>query len=125
MTMASAAEGEIWCANLFYVYDSESIGFIITSDEKTRHITLALSSSGVVAGSIVLETEEIGKIRGLQFKAEIKKVDNSISGKYRLKYLKRFPYAILNDSELWLLTIIEAKYTDNRFGFGKKLIWKR
>lgn len=40
-------------------------------------------------------------------------------------YLKRFPFAALMDTTLWVLQIDYAKMTDNRLGFGKKLIWER
>ncbi len=124
LTMASSSQEDIWCANVFYVFDQELMGFIILSDKGTRHIKLSQYGFGVVAGSIVLETEKIGMIRGLQFKAHINRGDNSIIGRYRLKYLKRFPYAVFTNSELWFLSLIEVKYTDNRLGFGTKLIEK-
>lgn len=126
LTMASYSQTELWCANLFYAYDPLLPGFVVTSDDATKHITMATKEDSLVAGSVVLETEKIGMIRGLQFKAKIEKAENSEKGawNYRKQYLLRFPYAVLSGSELWLLRITELKYTDNRLGFGKKIIWK-
>ena len=82
-------------------------------------------SNNIVSGTVALETETIGMIRGLQFKANIIKCSDSLLDKNRLLYLKRFPYAILKGGDLWELEIIELKFTDNRLGFGKKLHWNR
>jgi uncharacterized protein YhbP (UPF0306 family) len=44
--------------------------------------------------------------------------------KARSAYLKRFPIArLMPDLNLWILSPDFIKMTDNRFGFGKKLIW--
>lgn len=147
MTVAFVGGGDLWCANAFYAYDEKLPGFVITSDQKTRHISMLtkrldssedvlesaieraeagiLAENEIVTGSIVLETEKIGLIRGLQFRARISRGDNSLVSRSRLLYLKRFPYAVLSGSDLWTLELIEAKFTDNRLGFGKKLIWKK
>lgn len=125
LTMASASENDIWCANAFYVYIEEEDLLVITSDIKTRHIKVAEESARngsypIVAGSVVLETETIGKIQGVQFTASLIKIEDTFSN-YRMQYLKRFPYAILKGGELWLLKFRELKFTDNRLGFGKKI----
>ena len=116
--------GEPWCANAFYVFDSEEEGFIITSEEKTLHAQLFLENP-LVAGSVVLETEEIGKIRGLQFTATVRRCDGGLFDRSRLSYLRRFPYAVFKRGEVWQLRLESLKYTDNRLGFGKKLHWER
>lgn len=124
LTLAVANDSDIWCSHAFYEFVEDELLFIITSEEKTRHISLAKASgSDIIAGAIALETEKIGLIRGLQFKARIVKGDDSLLDRYRLKYLRRFPYAVLKGGDLWLLRLTEVKYTDNRLGFGKKLIW--
>lgn len=126
LTMASHNGSEIWCANAFYAYVEDEDALIITSEDHTKHITLAVSSAKdgelpLIAGSIVLETEVVGKIRGLQFTATLEKNEGTFS-KYRLLYLKRFPYAILKGGDLWVLRFKDLKFTDNRLGFGKKIV---
>lgn len=126
LTFAAAADNDIWCASAFYAFDSNNYTFIITSDEATRHIQLALANeSRNISGTIALETEKVGMIRGLQFKALLKKSDGRVLDSNRLLYLKRFPYAVLKGGELWVLELQELKFTDNRLGFGKKLRWER
>lgn len=121
-TATSAAEP--WCANAFYVFDPQEEAFIITSEEKTHHAQLFLENPKV-AGTVVLETEEIGKIRGLQFTGTVRRCDGGLFDRCRLLYLKRFPYAVFKGGEVWQITLDSLKYTDNRLGFGKKLHWQR
>ena len=115
---------EPWCANAFYVFDTQEEAFIITSEAKTRHAQLFLENPKV-AGTVVLETEEIGKIRGLQFTGTVRRCDGGLFDRCRLLYLKRFPYAVFKGGEVWQITLDSLKYTDNRLGFGKKLHWQR
>ena len=117
-------EGEPWCANAFYVFDEQEEGFIITSEEKTLHARLFLENPRV-AGSVVLETEQVGKIQGLQFTGSVRRCEGGLFDRCRLKYLKRFPYAVFKGGEVWLITLDTLKFTDNRLGFGKKLLWQR
>ena len=130
MTLACAVrttgsgEPELWCANVFYVYDLEEEAFIITSDAGTRHARMFLENPHVT-GSVVLETEKVGKIRGLQFAGRVRCCEGGIFDRCRFKYLKRFPYAMLKGGEVWLVEPYTMKYTDNRLGFGKKLHWTR
>ena len=133
LTVASVALGdgasatsaaEPWCANAFYVFDQQEEAFIITSEEKTHHAQLFLENPKV-AGTVVLETEEIGKIRGLQFTGTVRRCDGGLFDRCRLLYLKRFPYAVFKGGEVWQITLDSLKYTDNRLGFGKKLHWQR
>lgn len=124
LSVAATNGDDLWSASAFYAFNKKNISFIITSDTNTKHIQLALTSN-IVSGIIALETETIGMIRGVQFKANILKCSDSLLDKNRLLYLKRFPYAVLKGGDLWELVITELKFTDNRLGFGKKLFWTR
>lgn len=125
LTVACASkEGALWCANAFYVFDPQEPGFIITSEEKTQHAQLFLENPQVT-GSVVLETEQVGKIQGLQFAGTVRRCDGGLFDRCRLLYLKRFPYAILKGGEVWMIRLDRLKFTDNRLGFGKKLHWQR
>lgn len=122
LTIATSHNNQPYCANCFYKYDSDKNYFIFTSDLSTRHIKEAIENPKVAA-SIVLETETIGKIQGLQICGELILLENE-ELKYANKvYLKRFPYAILKDTPLWALKPNYFKLTHNILGFGKKLIW--
>ena len=124
LTLATSSGNEPWCANCFYVYLEEENLFVFTSDVTTKHIK-DTEEQEKVAGSIVLETEIIGKIRGLQFQGIISIPEGGLKKRVRAAYLKRFPVAMLLKTTLWVVEPTLLKYTDNRLGFGKKLYWEQ
>ena len=124
MTLAVAKDKQPWCATCFYVYLSDQNTFIFTSDDDTRHIRDAVESNNYnVAGAIALETKMVGKIRGIQFSGTMFRLEGEELKKSRRQYLRKFPIARLTKLELWGLKPAHIKMTDNRLGFGKKLIW--
>ncbi len=124
LTLATSFEEEPWCANCFYVYLPEENSLVFTSDFETKHIQHACHNI-YVAGSIVLETSIVGKIQGIQFQGIISEPKGEYLEKVKSAYLKRFPIAMLMDTHLWAIDLTYIKMTDNRLGFGKKLIWKK
>jgi len=122
LTIATTAGNEPWCANCFYVYLEEENALVFTTDSDTRHGKEFIKNP-MVAGSVVLETIVIGKIRGIQFQGIVSEPEGALLSKARWTYLKRFPPAALMDTRLWIVRLTLIKMTDNRLGFGKKLIW--
>jgi uncharacterized protein YhbP (UPF0306 family) len=122
LTIATTVENEPWCANCFYVYLEEENALIFTTDADTRH-GKEFSKNPLVAGSVVLETLVIGRIRGIQFQGMVSEPEGEILSKAKWAYLKKFPPAALMDTHLWLVKLTLIKMTDNRLGFGKKMIW--
>jgi uncharacterized protein YhbP (UPF0306 family) len=123
LTLATTSNSIPWCANCFYIFDSENKSFIFSTDLETRHGSQA-AQNPLVAGSIVLETETVGKIQGLQFNGNLTLCKDDYLKRAKKMYIKRFPYAILTKTTLWKLELTYAKLTDNRLGFGTKLIWE-
>lgn len=124
LTLATALNNSPWCANCFYAYMEAENCFVFTSDDDTQHARDALSNPKV-AGSIVLETKVVGKIQGIQFQGSMERPDDNIHKKAKKVYLKKFPYAALMKTSLWVLYPEHIKMTDNRLGFGKKIIWQK
>jgi uncharacterized protein len=122
LTIATAIGNEPWCANCFYAYLEEENSLVFTTDANTRHGKEFLINP-LVAGSVVLETMVIGKIRGIQFQGTISEPEGELLKKAKWAYLKKFPPAALMDTHLWVVKLTKIKMTDNRLGFGKKLIW--
>jgi len=123
LTIATTVGNEPWCANCFYVYLEEENSLVFTTASDTRHGKEFLQNP-IVAGSVVLETMIIGKIRGIQFQGIVSEPEGENLTKAKWAYLKRFPPAALMDTHLWIVKLTFIKMTDNRFGFGKKLIWQ-
>lgn len=124
LTLATSCDNRPWCAHCYYVYLEEEVGLIITSDLETRHIREALANTQV-AGSVVLESDIAGKVQGIQFDGRLKVIDSAMMNRARISYMKHFPMAALQNTNLWFLEISFIKYTDNRLGPGNKLFWRR
>lgn len=124
LTIATSTDAGTWCANCFYVYLEEENALVFTTDPETRHGKEFLINN-LVAGSVVLETRIIGMIRGIQFLGIVSEPEGDLAAKSKRAYLKRFPVAMLMDTHLWVVQLTYIKMTDNRLGFGKKLIWER
>ena len=131
MTLAASAPegGGLWCCNLFYAYQRPSAelpggAFVFTSPVETEH-ALLLAKNPAAAGSVVLESKIVGRLQGLQFQGTVSRADASSeqAGTAKNAYLKRFPFAAVMLSDLWVLRITRFKYTDNTLGFGTKLHW--
>ena len=124
LTIATSANNEPWCANCFYVYLKDENAVVFTTDRETRHGQEFIKNS-LVAGSVVLETRITGKIRGIQFQGIVTELEGKMLQKASRAYLRRFPVAALMETRLWMVELTHIKMTDNRLGFGKKLVWEK
>jgi len=123
LSIATVSDNVPWCASCFYAWDEDNNTIVITTDPVTKHGSLFRTNNNV-AGTIALETKRIGRIRGIQFSGIISEPEGADLEKARSRYLRRFPYAALIEIHLWTITLNHIKLTDNRLGFGKKIIWK-
>ncbi len=124
-TLAIARDNLPYCATCYYAWMKEQNQFIFTSDHETRHIRDVVEGNNYrVAGAIALETKIVGKIRGIQFTGFIAALVGDGRETARQRYLNRFPIArLMPNLHLWALVPDFIKMTDNRLGFGKKLVW--
>ena len=120
MSSATSGDDGLSVCNLFYAFDAEKISFVVASSEDTTHIKNILKNPSV-AGSVVLETKTVGKIQGLQFRGDFSLL---VDSNLKKLYFKTFPYALALGPKLWQIKIDWFKMTDNRLGFGKKIIWQ-
>ncbi len=122
LTIATAVKDKPWCANCFYAFIEDDGALVFTSDGETRHGS-DFGNNPNVAGTIVLETSVVGKIQGIQFEGEVFEPVGDQASKAKKYYLRRFPFAVFMDTHLWVVKLSTIKMTDNRLGFGKKLLW--
>lgn len=120
LSLATAAKDEVSACSLFYAYTAKERLFVVASSEETLHIE-QIEQNPKVAGNILLETKEVGKIQGLQFRGKFELLEDV---KLKSLYFKIFPYALALRPTLWQIKVDYFKLTDNRLGFGKKLIWQ-
>ena len=125
ITLATSKDNIPWSAHCFYAFLKEENALVFTTDDTTRHATEMLENQKV-SGGIVLETKVVGKIRGVQLTGKVHKLNNDSKKKTssrtersedpgpdsklpekhkgaRKAYLRRFPYAVLMKTSLWIL----------------------
>ena len=124
LTLATSVNNIPYCANCFYVYLKDENMFVFTSDNDTKHVQDVLLNN-YVGGSVVLETSIVGKIQGIQFNGKMYLPEGALKKKAKKIYMKRYPFAVLMKTQLWIVDLDFIKLTDNRLGFGKKLIWHK
>jgi hypothetical protein len=118
MSLASSLENELSVCSLFYAFDLHTCSFVVASNSGTNHIRHAIKNTNI-AGNIVLETNNITKIQGVQFKGNFLPLQDKA---LKRLYFKTFPYALAINPKLWQIQVDYFKMTDNKLGFGKKII---
>ncbi len=124
LTLATSVGNKPYVSNCFYIYLEDENMFVCTSDKTTKHIK-DVEQNKFVGASIILETKQIGKIQGLQINGIMIEAKDDLLWKCKKRYLLKYPYAVLKLTTMWTIEINFAKLTDNRLGFGKKLIWEK
>jgi uncharacterized protein YhbP (UPF0306 family) len=112
-----------YCINCFYVFDDEKNILIFKSSTGTIHHNL-IKPIACVSGTILPETLDVLKLKGIQFIGKIidkKEVENL---KLNSKYLKKYPMSLAIIGYVWAVRLDYLKLTDNTLGFGNKIIWK-
>ncbi|EGG6883591.1 YhbP family protein [Salmonella enterica] len=117
-------EGELWCANAFYLFDAQNVALYLLTEDKTRHAQMS-GARAPVAGTVNGQPKTVARIRGVQFKGEVRRLEGQESDAARKAYLRRFPVARVLPAPVWEIRLDEIKFTDNTLGFGKKLHWLR
>lgn len=125
LNLAVSRADQPWCATCYYAYIPSENLFVFTSGDETRHVRDVVDGNNYhVAGTIALETRIVGKIRGLQFSGVMFKPEGELLKQAKSAYLHHFPIALMMTLHLWALRPDILKLTDNRLGFGTKLIWE-
>lgn len=75
-------EGELWCANAFYLFDAQNVALYLLTDDKTRHAQMS-GACAPVAGTVNGQPKTVARIRGVQFKGEIRRLEGQESDAVR------------------------------------------
>lgn len=120
-TLSLATFGDtISACTLFYVFDKTQHSFVVASEASTTHAK-NVTQNPKVAGTVALETKIVGRIEGVQFGGKMFLLEDR---ELKLSYFRAFPYALAMKPTLWQIKVEHFKLTDNRLGFGKKIIWQ-
>ena len=120
LSLAVCDEEGPYGASCFYAFDPEHIALIFASDPQTRHMQI-IERDPRAAGTIHLCERTVAKIVGVQFRGRV----HPATPEDKRLYLERFPYARAMRPTLWRIDLEWIKMTDNRLGFGTKIIWSR
>ena len=124
LTLATSQNDKPYCCNLFYVYDQVSNQLIFSTETKTKHAQDFITNTNV-AGSVALETKNVSEIQGVQLLGTIQELKGEDLKIAKEHYIKAFSYAANMDVHLWAMPLNFIKMTNNKLGFGKKLIWNK
>lgn len=124
LTYCVGGNEDLWCANAFYYYDPQRIAFYLLTEAHSRHGKL-IGKGAPVAGTVNGQPKNVALIRGVQFRGNIRMLEESEAASVRNFYYKRFPVARIMTAPVWEIQLDELKMTDNTLGFGKKLSWLR
>lgn len=124
VTLCATAGDDLWCASCFYVADTDAMMLYFLTEPHTRHGIL-MQQNPQVAGTISAQTVTVAKIRGIQFRGEVRALSAEDEKQARARYCRRFPVAVAAKTPLWGLRLNEIKMVNNTLGFGKKLHWAR
>lgn len=116
-------EGELWCANAFYLFDAQNVALYLLTDDKTRHAQMS-GACAPVAGTVNGQPKTVARIRGVQFKGEIRRLEGRrATPRVKLTFVASRSRVL--PAPVWEIRLDEIKFTDNTLGFGKKLHWLR
>lgn len=124
MTIAVYENNIPYCANCFYALSEKENLLIFKSKPETNHIQMALKNKNV-AGTIVPDSLNKTRIQGIQFSGIFFIPEGKDRSSANDIYYGKYPFAISISGEIWAIEIQSIKFTDNKFGFGKRLIWER
>lgn len=124
LTLATSTEGKLWCAPLFFAYDSERNWLIFTSSKDSLHVRQGLKNPKVAA-SIIGRSQRVSRLRGAQITGTLKSCSPETLKVCKGKFTKKFPFTLhkLRLDDMWYIEIETVKYTDNRLGFSTKLYY--
>lgn len=97
---------------------------VFKTDNDSRHMQEALNQE-FVAGTVLPDKQKTGVVKGIQFQGKMVTEDESILERAKKKYYKKFPFAKVMEGEIAVVELTLVKLTDNKLGFGKKLLWER
>ena len=110
----------VYSASCYYAFDKKDLSLLIKSDEKSRHIQLAMKNPKISI-TIAKDSKKLLLLKGLQIKAIFAKSNNDEKEIYYL----RFPFAKFRAGEIYTLKILWAKYTDNSLFKSNKIIFSK
>ncbi|MBK7816170.1 MAG: hypothetical protein IPJ60_00640 [Sphingobacteriaceae bacterium] len=115
-------EGKPYCINCFYLLDEENHVLMFKSSSGASHDEMVLPNANI-AGTILPDSIDILKIKGIQFSGKILSKEDVDKFKLSSQYTKKYPFSLAMPGYIWGVLLERIKYTNNTLGFGNKTIW--
>ncbi len=113
-----------YCFSCYYAFHYEEGLLYFKSSANSNHSAL-MNNNPFIAGTILPDKLNKLIVKGIQFEGIVLDAQHHLVKKAFSIYLKQHPLALAIPGEVWTIKISSIKMTDNRLGFGKKIIWKR
>lgn len=124
VSLACQANGTLWSASCFYLFEPEKHRLIVLTKRTTLHGELMLANP-TVAGTIAGQPEQLHDIEGIQFLASARCLTANAEKNSELSaYYQRHPVAKLIPSDVWEIRFEQIKHTENRLTFAHKTYWQ-
>ena len=124
--IAASANGQVWSASCFYVFEAENARLIVLSSRNTLHGRMMMTNpqiSGTVAGQPL----NISEIRGIQFNARASLLEAPSERQVAFNLFSTIhpAAAAIPKTDVWSIKLDTIKFTDNSISFGHKTLWTR
>jgi uncharacterized protein YhbP (UPF0306 family) len=113
-----------YCFSCLYVFNAEHGLLYFKSSSKSKHCGILLNNP-FVAGTILPDKLNVLAIKGIQFEGTVLPSNHFLVDQASSYYHKKNPAALAIAGDIWIVRINSIKMTDNKLGFGKKIIWSR
>jgi uncharacterized protein YhbP (UPF0306 family) len=117
-------DGMPWAASLFFAFDAPAQRLLVLSGHDTHH-GAQLAIDARVAGTVAGQPHAIEEVRGLQFGGRCRELHGADAVQALSLYHAAFPQAQGMSAPVWEVELHTLKFTDNRLGFGHKVLWNR
>ncbi len=116
--------GNPHCFSCYYAFNAEKGLLYFKSSADSKHSKI-LFANPAVAGTILPDRLNKLHVKGLQFEGSVLNGGHTLTQNAASVYYKRHPIAMTIPGDIWTIKLVNIKFTDNSFGFGKKIDWKR
>lgn len=116
--------GKPYCINCFYLFDEANVVLMFKSSFGTTHDSFVLPDVNV-AGTILPDSIDVLKIKGIQFSGKILAKTDVDKFKLNAQYTKKYPLSLTMPGYIWGVRLDHIKFTNNTLGFGNKTTWNR
>lgn len=123
LNFATSSNDIPWCASCYYAFDKKFKLLIFKTDMDSQHMQEAMAQLHV-AGTILPDKAKKGIVKGIQYQGKMVVDNDELMERGKKKYYKKFPFARAMDGSIVVIKLSLAKLTDNKLGFGKRLLWK-